>query len=548
MSKHFKLILPDEGRDIYAPTKSQTWGYRYGPTIMVEEGICHAWFASPGDGCEADWFTYRRSEDGGKTWTDERMVMEPVPDSMDWFSVCDPAVIKYGEWYYMGYTSTIFANGGGVCNNGFVARSKNPDGPFERWTGNGWGETRETEAGTLSWMGQPAPVIYYDEDWHNWGAGELSFVIKDHLLYMYYTWSSRDTDGQLIHETRVATADITDENWPAHLVQQGTAMKRLGGGNDSCDMVYCEDLQKFVALSTDLRFSENSYLAVFESDDGLRYTHVNCIKVNTGWMCHNCGISGDAHHHIKSGDTMLLSYAYGNQWGKWSTRLHEYSFEAMDEDFYDEKHLSNVHHEMNLSDDPFEYKTTLIYMGDHHLLRIREGESAIIPATIGNVVYDMIRTPGNVAYSNYDPAVVEICDGMAYGKKPGYTYVRADRDGCFCEFLITVIGKDEPKATGWQDWKPYPYKEVTAFEPMIPAYTASLTLREMKQIRGMATYADGCRFELCGNDGVIYQNHSPELITVRPDGNVVPVGKTGTGTVTVACGGHSFDVTFTVTE
>ena len=92
MSKHFKLILPDSGRDIYMPRKSQSWGYRYGPTIMVEDGVCHAWFASPGDGCEADWFTYRRSEDGGKTWSPERMVMEPVPDSMDWFSVCDPAV------------------------------------------------------------------------------------------------------------------------------------------------------------------------------------------------------------------------------------------------------------------------------------------------------------------------------------------------------------------------------------------------------------------------------------------------------------------------
>lgn len=545
MKQHFKLILPDTGRDIYVPRKSQDWGYRYGPTIMVEGDICHAWFASPGDGCEADWFTYRRSEDGGKTWTDERMVMEPVADSMDWFSVCDPAVIKYGEWYYMGYTSTIFANGGGVCNNGFISRSKNPDGPFERWTGKGWGETRETSEGTLHWMGQPAPIIYYDEDWHNWGAGEFSFVIKDDLLYIYYTWASKDTEGNQIHETRVATADITDENWPAHIQQQGTAIKRLGGGNDSYDVIYCEDLDKFVALSTDLRFSENSYLAVFESDDGLRFTHVGCVKGNTGWMCHNCGISGDRYHHVKSGDTMLLSYAYGNQWGKWATRLHEYTFEATDEAFYDERALSNVHHEIKPLDDPAEYKTTLLYLGDHHRLRLREGGSAEIPTTIGNVAYDMRRMPGDVTYSNYDPAIVEIRGDVAYGKKEGYTYVRADRDGCFCEFLITVTN-DLP--LGWQDWKPYPEKEVTAFEPLLTDYRASLSRRDMKQIRGMATYADGCRFELCGNDGVTYRNHAPELITVRPDGNVIPTGTVGIGTVTVTCGGHSFDVTFTVSE
>ncbi len=544
MKKHFKLILPDEGRDIYMPSKSQTWGYRYGPSIMVEGNICHAWFASPGDGCEADWFTYRRSEDGGKTWTDERMVMEPVPDSMDWFSVCDPAVIKYGEWYYMGYTSTIFANGGGVCNNGFIARSKAPDGPFERWTGNGWGETRETEAGTLHWMGQPAPVIYFDEDWHNWGAGEFSFVIKDDVLYIYYTWSTNDLDGKHISETRVATADVTDENWPSHIVQQGTAMKRISGGNDSYDVVYCEDLDKFIALSTDLRFSENSYLAVCESDDGLRFTHVNCIKSNTGWMCHNCGFSGDEHHHIKSGDTMLLAYAYGNQWGLWGTRLHDYSFEAMDDDFYDERSTSNIHHGMNKSDDPAEYKTTLLYIGDNHLLRIKVGDSAVIPATIGNIVYDMRRTPGNVAYSNYDPAIVEIKDGIAIGRSAGYTYARADRDGCFCEFLIMVT-EEEP--LGWQDWKPYPEKQAVDFKPMLPAYTASLERREKKQVRGMATYADGCRFELCGNDGVTYENHTPDLFAVLPDGNVIPTGKCGTGKITVTCGQCSFDVDFTVT-
>lgn len=545
MSKHFKLILPDEGYDVYMPRKSQSWGYRYGPTIMVEGDVCHAWFASPGDCFEADWFTYRRSVDGGKTWTDERVVMAPVPDSMDWFSVCDPAVVKYGEWYYMGYTSTIFESGGGICNNGYVSRSKNPDGPFERWTGSGWGETRETEAGTLRWMGQPAPLIYYDEDWHCWGAGELSFVIKDDVIYVYYTWNSKDLDGRGISETRVATADITDENWPAHLVMHGTAMKRLGGGNDSCDMVYCEDLDKFVALSTDCRFSENSYLAVFESDDGLRYNLVNCIKQNTGRMCHNCGISGDAHHHIKSGDTMLLAYAYGGKWGCWATRLHDYSFEAMTEELYDERPLQNVHHELNCLPNPDEFRTAILYLGDHHRLRLRPGTSAHIPTTIGNSLYEMRRMPGGVTYSNYDPAIVEIKGDTAYAKREGYTYVRADRDGCFCEFLITVTA-DLP--LGWQEWQPYPDKRVVAFDPIATAYTASLSGRDMKQLRGMATYEDGCRFELCGGDGVTYENHAPELFTVRPDGNVIPTGKLGEGRVTLSCGGCSFDVRVIVGE
>lgn len=75
MDKHFRLILKDEGQDIYMPRQCQSWGYRYGPSIMVHGDICEAWFASPGDGYEADWFTYRHSEDGGRTWSEERVVM-----------------------------------------------------------------------------------------------------------------------------------------------------------------------------------------------------------------------------------------------------------------------------------------------------------------------------------------------------------------------------------------------------------------------------------------------------------------------------------------
>ena len=545
MNQHFKLLLPDAGSDVYMPRKSQSWGYRYGPTIMVEGDVCHAWFASPGDAFEADWFTYRRSTDGGRSWTDERVVMMPTADSMDWFSVCDPAVIKYGEWYYIGYTSTVFANGGGVCNNGFIGRSKSPTGPFERWCGDGWGETRETEEGTLRWLGRPAPVIYYDEDWHNWGAGEFSFVIKDDTIYIYYTWTSKDRDGHRIHETRVATADIRNENWPGAITQRGVAVTRPGGANDSYDVIYCEDLDKFIALSTDNRFTENSLLAVYESDDGLRFTRVNNIKLNTGWMCHNCGISGDAMHHIKSGDTLLLAYAYGNKWGCWGTRMHRYDFTSMDEAFYDESAESNLHHEVEKIDDPTEYVPSILYLKRPHFLRLRVGDTVEIPMMMGNVTYEMRPAAGKVTFESYDPAIVEIRDGKVTAKAPGYTYVHAGMDGLFCEFLIYTT-EDEPHP--WCSWQPYPEKEAVSFTPLITCYTASLAKREMKQIRGLVRYADQSWFEVCGDDGVTYENHASDLIDIRPDGNVLPKGMTGTGCVTVRCGAHAFDVTFTVVE
>lgn len=543
MDKHFKLILKDEGQDIYMPRQCQSWGYRYGPSIMVHGDICEAWFASPGDGYEADWFTYRHSEDGGRTWSEERVVMTPVPNSMDWFSVCDPAVFKYGKYYYIGYTSTVFANGGGVCNNGFVARSTSPTGPFERWCGNGWGEAGPDG---VRWLGKPAPVIYYDEDWHNWGAGEFSFVVKDTVLYIYYTWTSRDINGREVHETRVATADITREDWPATVTYRGVAVTRPRGSNDSYDMVYCEDLGKFIALSTDYRFSEDSMLAVYESDDGLIYRRVNEIRTNTGWMLHNCGISGDEQHHIRKGDTMLLAYAYGNQWGCWGTRMHACDFDLMFEDFYSEKDEPNVHHEIVKWEDPAEYVPTALFLEKPHFLRLKVGESRPLPLFSMNVCYEARPVTTGVKFSSYDKEIAVIRCCRITARSPGMTYVAAVWNGLRCEFPVYVYETDPPAFCPMQ---PYPDKKVVFFEPLVHEYRVSLLHCDKKQLRGLCTYADGSWFELAGKaDGVVYINRSPELFVVDEEGHVLPTGREGTGTVTLSCGGHGFDVAIVVAE
>lgn len=63
------------------------------------------------------------------------------------------------------------------------------------------------------------------------------------------------------------------------------------------------------------------------------------------------------------------------------------------------------------------------------------------------------------------------------------------------------------------------------------------------------TIADGSWFELAGKaDGVVYINRSPELFVVDEEGHVLPTGREGTGTVTLSCGGHEFDVAIVVAE
>lgn len=538
MNKHFKLHLPDSGKDVYMPREGQTWGYRYGPSIMVEGDVCRAWFASPGDCFEADWFTYRESLDKGETWTRERVVLTPTPDSMDWFSVCDPAVFKYDKYYYIGYTSTVFADGGGVCNNGFVARSEHPDGPFFKWTGDGWGEYR----GGCVWMGKPAPIIYYDEDWKHWGAGEFSFVVKDDLLYIYYTWTSKKADGTGYSQTRVATADITREDWPRTIQEHGVAAVRNGGGNDSYDVVYCKELDKFIALSTDKRFSKDSFLSVSESDDGLRFTRVNDIRTNTCFMLHNCGISGDAQHHIKQGDTLLLGYAYGNQWGKWGTRLHRYEYSLMDEDYYSELDLPNLEMQTALWEREAELPPMILTAGKPHYIRVKPGTCAPIEMITYNSCYEpQMIDAALLTFDNYDTDVVEIKDGQVYGKQVGYTYVDAHL-GHLCGTVLVYV--DAPETCYDAETR-----TVVSFEPMLDTYVISLSEGVAKQLRGLAHWSDGKWYEISEpSQGMTYLNHTPELISVDERGIVTPVGGIGIGKVTLCCGDKTADVNIKITE
>ena len=143
-SKVVNLTLIDEGHDIYQLPANGNGGWRYGPSyIYYGDGRVDAYFASSGEAGEWDRITHRSSTDNGKTWSAEKIVVYPTPGGMDHYSCCDPGAVYFDGYYYVGYTSTM--NDGGYCNNLFVARSENPDGPFEKWNGSGWG-------------GSPAPV------------------------------------------------------------------------------------------------------------------------------------------------------------------------------------------------------------------------------------------------------------------------------------------------------------------------------------------------------------------------------------------------------
>ena len=292
--KTYTLELTDEGQVIsYA---SDTY-YRYGPSIMRnEDGSYDAWFSSPGNsGSQWDWLTYRHSDDG-VNWSSEEIVLKPTPGSKDQCSVCDPAVIRFNGYYYLGYTATDYYEGQGSYNMAFVARSEYPDGPFEKWNGSGWG-------------GSPEPIIYYDGAKENWGIGEVSFVIKDDDLFIYY--SCVDVRDVYIG---LAKADLVDD-WPATIRDKGPVLYQLN--HDSVEVVYDEFRDCFFAFTIDGRMLDYSRVVLYVSDIGKEFVEVATLKDGIEDFAHNMGVSKSETGWIDSRDEQIIGYAYGEKWGRW---------------------------------------------------------------------------------------------------------------------------------------------------------------------------------------------------------------------------------------
>ena len=319
-SVHAGLTLEVEaqpGWDIYTPPSSGA-GYRYGPSVIIyPSGTIDVWTAAPPDGTTGwDSIKYRRSTDGGVTWNTENVALSPTAGSRDALSVCDPAVVYFGGYYYMGYTST--ENTSGLENDVYVARSRFPNSGFQKWNGTDWGGD------------DPQPFIEFSGLSTSWGAGEPSFVVKDDTLYVYYTWLDAT------RTTRVATVSASDSLWPAHLTYQGTAAINNSdfseSDEDSMDVKYIDEFEKFIGVTVNNRFSADSSLRLWESDDGLSFTPFTEITVNTEDWAHNAGLSAGPDGHINLNADNFIAYAYsqsdGLDWARWATHLNPITISA----------------------------------------------------------------------------------------------------------------------------------------------------------------------------------------------------------------------------
>lgn len=533
---YINVKLTDDSYDVFSPYDT-SYSYRYGPTMITnEDGSIDSYYSGLGSGGvsassqasggykEWDHITYTHIDKAGNIQP-EKTVLQPTPNSYDFYSCCDPGIVYFGGYYYLGYTSTI--DYAGVSNNVYVARSKSPDGPFEKWNGSGWG-------------GRAMPIIMYHGTNLCWGAGEVAFVEIDGTLFIYYTLK-----GQNGFYTMAATADSTQENWPLTIVEHGPALTQ-GNAQSGADFKYVESQRKFIGVAIENSFARNSYIRIYQSTDGIRYTETQKIYQSVCQYAHNIGISGNKQGHIKEADSIYIGYAYANadtskNWGQWATKMHKINLSATQNPLTTDSG-KNQFCQFDITPEQ-EWRTIAISTLPHHF-NLNEGATAEIDLRKINSRYNrrQVTEADKVSFEIEDSTIISIDGFTVTALKEGSTDVTATYDGCSITFPVRVY------PGGYDLSNP----QITEFLPLKEDYIIGAGEFYPSQIR---TYinCDGLIWGEAYNDTraravfhaddypITYSGYDSDILYVNHDGLLTGI-KPGVTEVTVSLDDHSYTV------
>ena len=522
-SKVADLALIDEGYDIYQLPGNGNGGWRYGPSyVYYGDGRVDAYFASGGDGGEWDRITHRSSTDDGATWRPEKIVVYPTPGSIDGHSCCDPDVVYFDGYYYLGYTSTL--NEGGYCNNIFIARSESPDGPFEKWNGSGWG-------------GSPAPIFYFEQSYGYWGIGEPSMIELNGTLYIYYTYATPMKSFIML-----ATADATNENWPSTLTHHGAVMEKK---SDSVCVKFVEDWGKFILVTREDVLGNGNCIVVYESADGRSFTLVDAVRENTCPGMFSMGLSSRPSGHIRlseDADRLRLSYAYGDSgWAAWNTRMHKVTLtESNGNDLAAESVKPGLSVGITREEEPFGWEEWTMVRTHQDLFILSKGERQNVSIYFRDRYVngkDSTLRDKAITVTDYDESVVEFNNGRMIARGVGETAVTVRYKDLAHVFYVVVVATDAEKEAILAE---------TTVVPTVSEYTIYLGERSIyrPQIRIRISKGDGTVRELYVNDGpneLTFSGYNEDVITVSEKG-VVTARAAGTTEVTVKYGAHTVKV------
>ena len=528
-SKVADLTLLDEGYDIYQLPGNGNGGWRYGPSYIYHgDGRVDAYFASGGDSGEWDRITHRSSTDDGLTWGPEKIVVYPTPGSMDGYSCCDPGVVYFDGYYYLGYTSTL--NDGGYCNNVFVARSADPDGPFEKWNGSGWG-------------GEPMPIFYFEQSYGYWGIGEPTFVELNGTLYIYYTYATPMKSFIML-----ATADTTNENWPSTLQHHGAVMEKK---SDSVDVKFVEDWGKFILVTREDVTGSGNCIVLYESVDGRAFTLVDAVRENTCPGMFSMGLSSRPSGHIllsEDADRLRIAYAYGNSgWAAWNTRMHKVTLTHSDgNDLEAECAKPALNVGITREEEPFGWEEWTMVRTQKDLFVMAAGDKENVTLFLRDRYVNgkdaSLREDGFSA-TDYDESVVSFKNGRMIAEGVGETTVTIRYKDLAHVIRVVVLETRAERDAVLSE---------TTVAPTLSEYTIYLGERSIyrPQIRVRITKGDGTVSELYVNDGpgvLSFTGYDESIIDVSDKG-IVTARSRGTTEVTVKYGSHTMKIKITVSD
>ena len=199
-------------------------GYGYAAATVYYDGVFHQFFCSEGLGTDPmlthpdnlvyftipdnhnniyekgywDFIRYRTSKNG-ETYTGARLALTPSRGTQlgsqagSENCTCDPAIIKYGEYWYLYYTGNV-ENLGTVV---YVARSKSITGPFKRYT-----KQKRWEI----WPKDPMPILQVKLNKSKgetvkkaYGLGQQSVVVKGDTIHFWFSYAKDGVDQEYKH-------------------------------------------------------------------------------------------------------------------------------------------------------------------------------------------------------------------------------------------------------------------------------------------------------------------------------------------------------------
>ena len=316
------------------------------------------------------------------------------------------------------------------------------------------------------------------------------------------------------------------------------------GSNDSLDVKYVEEYGKFLAICTDSRLSPDSYLAFYESNDGIHFERVDVVKKNVFHYCHNSGMAGSKNGHIVKGMPTFAAYAYGPDWGVWNTRVQDFTLSLTDKIDLSEINEQNIKANTERDTrDPDTLDFVAISPRNHDVMYVSSRSHSVklelyACTTFQNKWQDLRNYAEEIKLYGYDENVVKAKEGSlvltVVGE--GSTVVTAEWRGMITQICIKVYDRKTAADA------------VTGLVPFVTdTYRLDHTdpLSFNPQIKSIISYDNATWIEAWGAEHGITYEYDSSKIRVTNDGVVYPV-VSGTHEVKVKCAGFSYVAKVTV--